>query len=101
MKTANLNTIAWLTGASRTLIAFLLPILADSTARLLTALLPIALDVVSSLADSARTGAEKRERAADQIKAACVAAGIQATSQTVNLSIELALAKLQEGSAAR
>lgn len=102
MKTALLNTLAWLTGASRTLIGFLLPILADSTARLLTALLPIALEAVSGLADcTSRTGAEKRAHAADQIKAACVAAGIQATSQAVNLSIELALAKLQEARAAR
>lgn len=100
MKSALLNALAWLTGASRTLLAFLLPILADSTARLLTSLLPIALEVVASLADTDKTGEEKRRLAADEIKAAAISAGIQASGRVVNLAIELALQKL-EGSAGK
>ena len=96
MKNALLNTLAWLTGASKTVIAFLLPILATGTAQLLTALLPIALEVVAGLADSDKTGAEKRAKAADEIKAAAIQAGIAASTRAVNLAIELALQKLEE-----
>ncbi len=96
MKKALLNTLAWLTGASKTLISFLLPILADSLSGLLTALLPIALDVVTGLADSPKSGAEKRAAATDAIKAAALQAGINASARAVNLAIELALQKLEE-----
>jgi hypothetical protein len=96
MKKALLNTLAWLTGASKTLISFLLPILASGTSQLLTALLPIALDVVAGLADSDKTGAKKRAKAADEIKAAAIQAGIAASTKAVNLAIELALQKLEE-----
>lgn len=97
MKKTLLNAIMWLTGASKTLASYLIPILADSTAKMLTALLPIALDAVASMAaDSGKSGAEKRAAAADQIKAAAVQADVQATSHAVNLAIEMALAKLQE-----
>jgi len=99
MKTALLNALAWLTGASKTLLAFVLPILRDSTAQLLSALLPIALDVVASLAASPKSGAEKRAMAVDAIRAAAVQAGIQTSARMVNLAIELALQKLEEGSA--
>jgi hypothetical protein len=96
MKKTLLNALAWLTGASKTLIAFLLPILATGTAELLAALLPIALDVVTSLADSPKTGAEKRAAAVDEIKAQALQAGIKATASAVNLAVELAVAKLNE-----
>lgn len=97
MKNALLNALAWLTGASKTLLAFVLPILRDSTATLLTSLLPIALEVVASLADSPKSGEEKRVAAVDQIKAAAISAGIQASARAVNLAIELAVQKLEEG----
>jgi len=96
MKKTLLNALAWLTGASKTLISFLLPILASGTAELLTALLPIAMDVVSGLADSSKTGAEKRAAAVDEIKAAALQAGIKATASAVNLAVELAVAKMNE-----
>ena len=96
MKKTLLNAIAWITGASKIVVAFLLPILRDSTSQLLSVLLPIALDAVSSMATSNASGDEKRKAAADQIKAAAIQAGVQATSRAVNLAIELALEKLQE-----
>jgi len=99
MKKTLLNALAWLTGASRTVLAFILPILADSTARLLTALLPIALEVVASLADSDKSGEEKRAEAVDRIRAAAISAGIQASASAVNLALELAVAKLKESAA--
>jgi len=96
MKKALLNTLAWLTGASKTVLSFILPILADSTARLLANLLPIALDVVASLAESNKSGSEKRAIAVDQIRTLAISEGIAVTARAVNLSIELALAKLEE-----
>jgi len=96
MKKTLLNALAWLTGASKTLISFLLPILATGTAELLAALLPIALDVVTSLADSGKTGAEKRAAAVDAIKAQALQAGIKATASAVNIAVELAVQKLNE-----
>ena len=96
MKKTLLNALAWLTGASKELISFLLPILATGTAELLAALLPIALDVVTSLADSPKTGAEKRAAAVDAIKAQALQAGIKVTASAVNLAVELAVAKMNE-----
>ena len=96
MKKTLLNALAWLTGASKTLISFLLPILATGTAELLAALLPIALDVVTSLADSGKTGAEKRAAAVDAIMAQALQAGIKATASAVNIAVELAVQKLNE-----
>lgn len=96
MKKALLNALAWLTGASKTVLSFILPILRDSTSQLLSALLPIALDVVESLASSDKSGEEKRKQAADQIKAIAIQTGIAATSRAVNLAIELAVEKMEE-----
>jgi hypothetical protein len=59
-------------------------------------LLPIALDVVSSLLTSDKNGDEKRKIAADKIKDAAVKEGINASNRTINLAIELALAKLTD-----
>ena len=75
--------------------SFLLPILADETAKLLAQLLPIALEVVSGLADSSKTGQQKQSAAVDEIKAAALQAGINASTRAVNLAVELALAKLE------
>jgi hypothetical protein len=96
MKKALINTLAWLTGASRTLIGFLIPILADSTTRLLEGLLPIALEVVRSLAETPKSGEEKKREAVRQIQVLALNEGIRAETRAVNLSIELALAKLKE-----
>ena len=54
----------------------------------------IALDVVTSLADSPKTGAEKRAAAVDAIKAQAIQTGIAATTSAVNLAVELAVQKL-------
>jgi hypothetical protein len=59
-------------------------------------LLPIAMEVVSSLLTSDKNGDEKRKIAADKIKDAAVKEGINASNRTVNLAIELALAKLTD-----
>lgn len=89
--------LAWFTGASKTVLEFISPILQKSVADLLAKILPIALDIVSSLAsDSSKSGAEKRNEAFSKIKDITVKQGIDAGNQTINLAIELALAKLTD-----
>ena len=89
-----LKLIFSLGGPAKAVLAFLLPILEDNSAKLLAALLPIALEVVASLAESPKTGAEKRAAAVDAIKAQAIQTGINATTSAVNLAVELAVQKL-------
>ena len=90
-----LRIIASLTGASRPLVEFILPILRDSANHILSEVAPIALDVVKSLADSPHGGAQKREAAARQIQTIAASEGIKASTNIVNLAIELAVQNLK------
>jgi hypothetical protein len=95
MKNTLLKILMKLTGASRQLIDLILPLLADSAARLLAELAPIALEVVKSLADSPHSGQQKREAALREIQTRAVNAGIRASTSAANLAIELAVANLK------
>lgn len=96
MKTLLVKAISAITGASKSVIEFIIPILRDSASSLLKELLPIALEVVSSLLTSDKSGDEKRKIAVDKIKAAATREGINASNRAVNLAVELALAKLTD-----
>jgi hypothetical protein len=88
--------LGWLTGTSKTVIEFIGPILQRSVSDILSKILPIALEVVSSLAtDDDKTGAQKRHDAFKKIKHIAVQEGIDAGNQTINLAIELALSRLR------
>ena len=95
MKNTLLKILMKLTGASRQLIDLILPLLADSAARLLAELAPIALEVVKSLADSPHSGQQKREAALREIQTRAVNAGIRASTSAANLAIELAVQNLK------
>jgi hypothetical protein len=95
MKALLIKAISTITGASKSVIEFIIPILRDSASSLLKELLPIALEVVSSLLTSNKSGSEKREIAIEKIKATALREGINASNRTVNLAIELALSKLK------
>ena len=94
MKSILIKALSLLTGASKSVLEFIIPILKDSTASILKAILPIAIEVVSSLRDSSDSGDQKRKIASEQIKQIAIKEGIDASSRTVNLAIELALAKI-------
>ena len=94
MKTLLLKTLSFLTGASKSVLEFIIPILKDSTANILKAILPIAVEVVSSLRDSSESGDQKRRIAADQIKQAALKEGVDASTRAINLAIELALSRI-------
>jgi len=94
MKSILIKTLSFLTGASRSVLEFIIPILKDSTANILKALLPIAVEVVSSLRDSSASGDEKRKIAGEKIKQAALKEGVDASTRAVNLAIELALSRI-------
>jgi hypothetical protein len=96
MKTLLLKTLSFLTGASKSVLEFIIPILKDSTANILKSLLPIAVEVVSSLVDSSASGEEKRKMAGERIKQVAFKEGVDASSRVINLAIELALAKISK-----
>ena len=96
MKTLLLKALSLLTGASKSVLEFIIPILKDSTANILKALLPIAVEVVSSLADSSASGDEKRKIAGERIKQIALKEGFDASTRAVNLAIELALSRISK-----
>ena len=96
MKSIVVKALAFLTGASKSVLNFILPILKDSTSRLLSDLLPIALEIVASLADSNKTGDEKRKAAFARIETAAKARGIETVNSVINLAIELAVQKSKD-----
>jgi hypothetical protein len=59
------------------------------------ALLPIALEIVRSLADSDRTGGQKREEAVKALKSRAVAEGISATESLIRWTIESAVQRMR------
>lgn len=88
--------LGWLTGASKTVLEFVVPILQKSVSEVLAKILPIAFEIVKSLAtETGKSGAEKRNEAFNRIKDIAIQKGIDAGNQTINLAIELALSKLK------
>ena len=96
MKSIVVKALALLTGASKSVLNFILPILKDSTSKLLSDLLPIAMEVVISYANSNKTSDEKRKAAFSRIETAAKARGIEAANSIINLAIELAVQKSKE-----
>ena len=91
--------VAFLTKASKALVAAILPVLEADLSTLLAEILPIAEQVVIGLATSGQSGKEKQAAAFQQIQTAAIAAGIQATTQAINIAIELAVANLPKAPA--
>jgi hypothetical protein len=95
MKSIVVKALAFLTGASRSVLEFIIPILRDQTARLLADILPLALEVVSSLLTSNKTNEEKRNAAFQRITTLAKERGIEAANSTINLAIELAVTRIK------
>lgn len=58
-------------------------------------LLPVAVDIVRSLADSDRTGGQKREEAVKALKAAAISQGVSATESLIRWTIESAVQRIR------
>jgi hypothetical protein len=96
MKSIVVKALSWLTGASKSVLEFIIPILRDQTARLLADILPIALEIVSSLLTSNKSNEEKRNAAFQRINTIAKERGIEAANSTINLAIELAVTRLKD-----
>jgi hypothetical protein len=90
---------ASLSSAARAVISFLLPILKTHAGDLIAAALPIAQGIVTSLANQQIPDVQKRDQAVSQLKNALVAQGYataaDVATSTLNLVIEMAVAKLK------
>jgi hypothetical protein len=60
-----------------------------------SALLPVALDVVRSLADTSKTGEQKRESAVIKLRGQAVLMGISASESLLRFTIESAVQRLR------
>ena len=87
--------LAKLVGISTSLLNFYLPILKQLFTTGMAALLPIALDIVRSLADADKTGSQKREAAVRKLTSVASELGIAATESLVRLTIESAVQSLK------
>jgi len=89
------SILAKLTGLTTALLKFYLPILRQLVATGLASLLPIALEIVRSLADADKTGAQKRELAVKRLSTAATELGVFASENLIRLTIESAVQKLK------
>lgn len=96
MKHFLVNLWAGVLGVSRTVLTFLLPILAGSLATALEQLLPVALSIVSDLSTRGDlSGLEKQELAVARLRDAAVQTGISVGASALNLAVEMAVTKLK------
>jgi hypothetical protein len=58
-------------------------------------LLPIALEIVRSLATTDKSGAEKREEAVSALKNASIKQGVEATESLIRFTIESAVQRMR------
>lgn len=89
---------AKLLGIGKNLLSFILPILASGVSSYLEQILPIALKIVTELATEGGLSSEqKRKVALGRLGAEAGALGINVGASTLNLALELAVAKFKEG----
>ncbi len=89
------SLVAKVLGLTSSIWNFYGPLLRQLVVSGTSALLPIALDIVRSLADSDRTGGQKREEAVKALKSRAVAEGISATESIIRWTIESAVQRMR------
>ena len=80
-------------GIALSVFNFYLPILKELSSAAVAALLPIALEIVQSLADTKKTGAEKREAAVKKLTAEAKKQGYSASESLIRFTVESAVQK--------
>lgn len=91
--------LAKLLGLTQSVLAFYLPVLKAIAASGMAALLPVALDIVRSLAKADISGNEKFSLATNRLREAAVAQGIEASESIIRYTVESAVQKLKAGEA--
>lgn len=89
------NLLAKLMGIGASVWNFYAPILRSLFVSGSSALLPVALEVVRSLADTAKTGEQKRESAVLKLRREATALGITASEALIRFTIESAVQRMR------
>jgi vacuolar-type H+-ATPase subunit D/Vma8 len=87
--------LAKLAGIPSLIWNFYAPILKQIIVDGASALLPLALDIVRELADTSKTGAQKREAAVKKLTTAAVRNGIDASESLIRFTVESAVQKIK------
>jgi hypothetical protein len=87
--------LAKLAGIPSLIWNFYAPILKQIIADGASALLPLALDIVRELADTSKTGSQKREAAVKKLTTAAVRNGIDASESLIRFTVESAVQKIK------
>jgi endonuclease/exonuclease/phosphatase family metal-dependent hydrolase len=78
-------------GITTSVFNFFLPVLREIASSSVAVLLPIALEIVQSLASTDKTGAEKREAAVKKLTTAAKKQGVSASESLLRFTIESAV----------
>ena len=89
------NLLAKLMGIGASVWNFYSPILRSLFVSGTSALLPVALEVVRSLAETAKTGEQKRETAVLKLRREATALGITASEALIRFTIESAVQRMR------
>ena len=87
--------IAKILGISASVWNFYAPLLKALFVTGASALLPIALEVVRNLAQTDKSGAEKREEAVSVLKQAAVKQGLSVTESIIRFTVESAVQRMR------
>lgn len=87
--------ITKLLGISSAVWAFYAPLLRSLIVSSASALLPIALEIVRSLAQTDKSGAQKRDEALSALKAAALRQGVDASESLLRFTIESAVQRIK------
>lgn len=82
-------------GVTSAVFNFFLPILKEIASSSVAALLPIALEIVESLAYTDKTNSEKREAAVKKLTAAAKKQGISASESLIRFTVESAVQRFK------
>lgn len=89
------NIIAKLLGITQSVWAFYAPLLRQLVVSGTSALLPLALDIVRSLAQTDKSGTQKRAEAIEALRETALAKGIKATESVIRFTIESAVQRIK------
>lgn len=89
------NLLAKLLGVPASLWNFYSPLLRELVVTGASALLPLALEIVRNLAQTDKSGSQKRNEAIDSLKAAAVRHGISASESLIRFTIESAVQRIR------
>jgi endonuclease/exonuclease/phosphatase family metal-dependent hydrolase len=85
------SLLAKIWGITTSVFNFFLPVLREIASSSVAVLLPIALEIVQSLASTDKTGAEKREAAVKKLTTAAKKQGVSASESLIRFTVESAV----------